>query len=63
MKVNLRPRYKCDPAKNIDCKKRTCKYNDKIPTFARQCEYTLDKEFSTDGIPVPYHFKSEPKEE
>ena len=42
--------YLCDPNKNKDCGKETCKHN--RDAKYNVCEYTTRKEFSTDGIPT-----------
>jgi len=38
------PLYRCDPNKNVECKKRFCGFG--------KCKLTIHKEFSTDGIPI-----------
>ena len=40
--------YRCDPEKNIECKKSGCKSN-KGSSYPI-CEYTSKKEYSSDGI-------------
>lgn len=37
------PFYKCDPAKNTECRKTSCQY---------PCRMTRNKAFSTDGVPL-----------
>lgn len=36
--------YRCDPNKNIECRKSGCK--------AGYCSYTTKKEYSIDGVPL-----------
>lgn len=39
------PLYKCDPAKNTECRKTGCQ---------NPCRMTRNKAFSTDGIPLTF---------
>lgn len=42
--------YRCDPQKNIKCKKTICKYNETV--LNNTCELTIRKEYSIDGVPI-----------
>ncbi|NLB52075.1 MAG: hypothetical protein GX808_03960 [Syntrophomonadaceae bacterium] len=42
--------YKCDPNKNILCKKQGCKYNPN--SVYPCCEYSSNRAASVDGVPI-----------
>lgn len=48
--MNMKKLYECDPRKNVNCKKRICKYNPVVTDKENCCSMTTQKEFRRTGI-------------